>query len=75
MKNYSKVIVLLVILLNVGFTAGVFYVSLHMATIPDSLIVAWFGFTTGQLWFMAQIKKAKIRRLSKDDVQRDGESN
>lgn len=75
MKNYSKVIVLLVILLNVGFTAGVFYVSLRMATIPDSLIVAWFSFTTGQLWFMAQIKKAKIRRLSKDDVQRDGESN
>lgn len=49
--------------------------SLRMATIPDSLIVAWFSFTTGQLWFMAQIKKAKIRRLSKDDVQRDGESN
>lgn len=54
--KFSKVIVLVVILLNIGFTLGVFYVALKGYSIPDSLIVAWFGFTTGELWLLSRIK-------------------
>lgn len=64
MQRFSKWIVALVILLNVGFTGAVFFLCFRSATVPDSLIVAWFAFTTGELWFLAGItkKKEEIRR-------------
>jgi hypothetical protein len=63
--KYSKIIVSAVVALNVVFTAAVLFVALKGGSIPDSLIVAWFSFTTGELWLCAQIKKAKVKR--KDD--------
>lgn len=59
---FSKVIVLSVISLNVIFTLAVLYIFTKTSTEPSSLIVAWFSFTTIELWSLAGIKKAKERK-------------
>lgn len=59
---FSKVIVSAVIALNVIFTIAVLKVFLRTSTEPSSLIVAWFSFTTVELWSLAGIKKAKERK-------------
>ena len=62
-KNiFSKLIVSSVILLNVIFTIAVLTVFLKTSTEPSSLIVAWFSFTTVELWSLAGIKKAQERK-------------
>ena len=59
--RFSKFIVTFVILLNVLFTAAVFYVFLQTnGNEPTSLIAAWFGFTTVELWALAGIKKKEM---------------
>lgn len=58
-KKFSKKIVVLVILLNILFTVAVFVAAFFNAIIPDSLIGAWFAFTTGELWFLSTIKKSE----------------
>jgi len=58
--KFSKIIVSLVILLNVLFTAGVLYVFLKIGSEPMTLISCWFAFTTGELWLLATIKKKEI---------------
>lgn len=68
---YSKFIVLLVILLNIGFTTGTMYISLHGYTVPDTLIVSWFSFTTVELWALARIKKEKVKNGGNEDGQRN----
>lgn len=59
---FSKVIVSAVIALNVIFTIAVLKVFLKTSIEPSSLIVAWFSFTTVELWSLAGIKKAKERK-------------
>lgn len=59
--RFSKVIVTLVILLNVVFTAAVLYVFLRVGDEPTALIAAWFAFTTGELWLLASIKKIEVK--------------
>ena len=56
---FSKIIVSLVILLNVIFTIAILYVFIKTSSEPTSLVVAWFSFTTAELWSLAGIKKAK----------------
>lgn len=58
--KFSKFIVTLVILLNVGFTVAVLYAFLRVGSEPTALISAWFGFTTIELWALAGIKKREI---------------
>jgi len=60
--TYSKLIVLLIIVLNIIFTAAVLYVFLQTSSEPSALIVAWFAFTTGELSLTALIKKQKIKK-------------
>lgn len=55
-KKFSKKIVILVILLNIIFTGAVFVAAFFNAVIPDSLIIAWFGFTTTELVALAGIR-------------------
>lgn len=67
MQKYSKVIVVLVILLNVGF---VYFISELMKVVgfePTSLIVAWFSFTTVELWSLASITKKKVETERRDE--------
>lgn len=65
--RYSKVIVFVVIVLNAAFaykTLSVFEVT---GSEPTSLIVAWFAFTTGELWLLADIRKSKKKTEVKED--------
>lgn len=59
---FSKFIVTLVISLNVIFTIGVLLIFLRTSAEPTSLVVAWFSFTTVELWSLAGIKKAKEKK-------------
>ena len=56
-NRFSKLIVAAVVLLNTGFTA----VYLRVGSEPTTLIAAWFAFTTGELWMLAGIRKAKVK--------------
>lgn len=67
MKKYSKKIVAVVIALNVAFAAAVLYVFLKTSAEPTTLVVAWFAFTTGELWLLSGIKKAEIKKGGGND--------
>ena len=64
---FSKIIVTSVILLNVIFTGTILYVFLKTSSEPSALIVAWFSFTTVELWSLAGIKKAKAKKENEYD--------
>lgn len=59
--QYSKFIVVLVILLNSAFAFSTLYVFLKTSSEPSTLIAAWFAFTTGELWLLKDIKKSKTK--------------
>ena len=67
MKSYSKIIVALIVVLNVAFVAAVLAVFAVTGAEPTTLIACWFGFTTGELWLLSGIKKAKNRRKENND--------
>lgn len=68
--KFSKTIVTLVILLNAAFTVAVLYIFYRVGAEPTSLITAWFGFTTVELWTLAGIKKKKIEKQDdKEEIQ------
>ena len=60
MNRFSKRVVALVILLNVVFAGAVLFVFLRVGSEPTTLVAAWFGFTTVELWALAGITKAKV---------------
>lgn len=62
--KFSKLIVALVITLNVMFTVAVLFVFCRVGSEPATLIGAWFGFTTVELWALAGIKKKKVETQS-----------
>ena len=68
--KFSKFIVALVILLNAAFTVAALFVFYKVGTEPTTLIAAWFGFTTVELWALAGIKKREIEtRNDKEEIQ------
>ena len=64
---FSKIIVVSVILLNVLFTIAVLAIFLKTSSEPSGLIIAWFSFTTVELWSLAGIKKAKEKKENEYD--------
>jgi hypothetical protein len=63
MKNkFSKLIVGVVVLLNIIFSAAVLYVFLKVGSEPVTLVGCWFAFTTGELWMLSSIKKSKVKK-------------
>jgi hypothetical protein len=60
--KFSKWVVGIIILLNVTFTAGVLTVFWHTGAEPVATVTAFFAFTTGELWLMSGIKKARIKK-------------
>ena len=64
---FSKLIVVSVILLNVIFTVAVLSIFMRTASEPSGLIIAWFSFTTVELWSLAGIKKAKEKKENNYD--------
>lgn len=67
MSNFSKIIVSMVVTLNILFTSIVLYVFYKVKTEPTTLITAWFAFTTGELWMLASIKKAKVKGSKRNE--------
>lgn len=57
--RFSKLIVVLVILLNVGFTAATLWAFVQTGSEPVALISAFFAFTTSELWGLIVIKKGE----------------
>ena len=67
--QFSKIIVTTVLILNVIFTITVLFVFWHTGTEPTSLIVSWYGFTTGELSLVGFIKKQKIKGETKNEYE------
>lgn len=59
--RFSKKIVTLVIIMNIIFTAAVLYIFWQVGNEPSTLIAAFFGFTTVELWALASITKTKLK--------------
>lgn len=59
-KEYSKIIVSAIIIVNILFTIGIMILFLKKGSEPVALIGAWFSFTTVELWNLAKIKTKKI---------------
>ena len=66
--EFSKWIVAAVIILNSLFTIGVLFVFLRVGSEPMTLIAAWFGFTTGELWLLSGIKKTKVKAATRQII-------
>lgn len=61
-NEFSKLVVTAVVILNSVFTAACLYVFLKTGSEPSTLITAWFSFTVGELFALANIKKNKIKK-------------
>ncbi len=74
--RYSKWIVAFVIALNTVFAGAVLYVFLKVGSEPQTLITAWFAFTTGELWMLANIKntETKQKKVDKNDSANSDDS-
>jgi hypothetical protein len=59
--RFSKFVVALVIILNSLFAAAVLLVFAKTSSEPTALIAAWFAWTTGELWMLSKIKRAKLK--------------
>lgn len=68
-NSFSKLIVVLVVVLNSVFSAAVLYVFFRLGKEPVILIGAWFGFTTGELWLLSQVKKTKIKGIGEEKYE------
>lgn len=58
--KFSKKVVIGIVAANVIFAAAVLTCFWHTGTEPGVLVGAWFAFTTGELWSLAQIKKKEL---------------
>lgn len=71
--KFSKMIVILVIMLNILFTIGVLLVVNNTGVEPTVLVGSWFTFTTGELWILSSIRKKKINKENKEAEEKDNE--
>lgn len=73
--SYSKLIISLIILLNVAFTAYLLYILPQLTFEPSTLIVSWFGFTSGEAGLLALIKIFKVKKGGKQDESENAASD
>ena len=66
-KQFSKVVVSLVIFMNIAFTYKILEVFKVVGSEPTALVGCWFAFTTGELWMLASIKKEKVKKKGMGD--------
>lgn len=59
---FSKYLIGLILALNIAFAIAVLIIFVRVGSEPQALIAAWFAFTTGELWFLAKIKRDKIEK-------------
>lgn len=72
--KYSKAIVITVIALNLLFALGAFYLFLKTEKEPTVLTGAWFAFTTGELWMLANIRKQDQKIKQSNETKENEES-
>ena len=60
--RYSKKLIAGIVVLNVIFAIAVLWNHFHTGNEPTTLVGAWFAFTTVELWNLATIKKAEIKK-------------
>lgn len=65
--KFNKKIVVLVIVLNALFVAADFLVIIKTGIEPSATVVAWFSFTTVELWALASIEKVKVKRRKESE--------
>lgn len=70
MKNsrFSKALVIVIIIMNSLFTVYVLEVFKITQSEPTTMILSWFGFTTGELMMLCSIKKKKIKTSKNSKV-------
>jgi hypothetical protein len=66
-SKYSKFIVLFIIIANIIFTGIILYIFFKIGHEPTTLIISWFGFTTGELAVLGGIKAVKEKNKKEDD--------
>lgn len=64
--QYSKQLIVFIVVINILFTVAVLFVYLKIKSEPSTLIGAWFGFTTVELWNLSMIKKKKMEKKEND---------
>ena len=62
---FSKVLIALIVAANLAFVAVVLMIFCSTYSEPSTLIMAWFGFSTGELWALAFVKKQKLKKEDK----------
>lgn len=65
--KFSKLIVITIIFMNVVFTGIILYMFWVKGMEPSVLVGAWYAFTTGELWALSNITKAKKGREGEKD--------
>ena len=60
--NFSKKLIVMIIILNIVYTAAVLAIMWHTGVEPVVLTPAYFGFTTGELALLFGLKKAKLKK-------------
>lgn len=65
-EDFSKGIVILVIILNILFTIAILIVFVTVGSEPSTLITAFFAFTVGELFALAFIKNTKEKHKNID---------
>ncbi len=63
---FGKLIIGLIIVLNITFTAVILWIFYKTGSEPMALVGAFFAFTTGELWLLATIKKTKVKEHNDD---------
>ncbi len=66
--RFSKKIVVLIVTLNIVFTAAILAVFWHTGNEPGVLVGAWFTFTTGELWALSKVTREK-NKLKKESEE------
>lgn len=70
--KYSKLIVMLIVIMNAVFAVSILYVFLKTSSEPTVLVGAWFAWTTGELWALSTIKcNEKKGKVKEDEKQID----
>jgi len=70
--SFSKILISFIIFINIVFTAVVLFIFYKVQAVPDSLVIAWFSFTTGEVGLTAFIRISKIKKFKiKKEVENE----
>ena len=65
--KFSKLIIIIGVILTVIFTAAVLYVFLKTSNEPSVLVGAWFAFITSEFFMLSKIKRDEIKKKRRDE--------